>query len=488
MRPLPLLLSALFLALPAAAGNPYEGSDDDAQVRFRRLLSPLEVSISYLAFARELQGDPVADAVPAADQQAAMTAMTQGAQALSGTAPDAATAQQRAADARASLIHPLLTNYRRMSDEASRGDAALTVFETRLFSRLREQWGDPPADGAAAPAPRHVRALLRAEAANYIGNPPSAENPVDRAAAVSSIRANLQAAVTGAEGEALNGLYTAAGMARQPAGAASADPRMANVNDRAAMLRRVMPSPGFSDLERTILATVLTEAALADVAAGRSTLDLHREALDAANLAMADQSSPEVQAAIRAKTLFRPGSLETLRSSIPAADMSRYVCGAMQAAQQRAPALVGGSGTAQGDLQRSAQEAGVAPGAATALPGVARYCEGTAALRAGPSSPDTRPVQPEQRMGRTTPPPGPGTAGQNVTGRPVDGGGAGGGLLGGLWNGLKANAPFMAGGALGGLLVAAALGAGPVGLLGGLALGAAFGGILGMLGGGKGDG
>jgi hypothetical protein len=487
MRPLPLLLSALFVALPAAADTSYDGFDDHFRA-FRRLFAPLELSLFLVADDEPVRTDPAMSFYDEAKKTRLRTAQMAALGALQQTPPNVDGAVRSVAEMRSILIVPALDSYLQSSVAPAASNAPLSGLETALFDSLKLHWyGSAPPTGAVEPS--HVRALLRAEAAAHKASPPSGR--IDHAAQLARTQGALRGVLTGDEAM-LTSLYSHARMTRPaPRDGATADPRMSDPSDRAARLRTAMPEPRFSALERTILASVLTDAAFADVVSGRSTLDLKKEALDAANLAMADQADPAIVAAIREKTIFKPGSLAGLRTSIPPADMSRYVCGAMDRQQpQRAPPLVGGQGTARADLEASAAEADVIRVETTALPGIARYCQESAALRTAPA--DTRPVQPQQRMGRTDAPPGPATAGQNVTGRPTGGsGGPGGGIggfLGGLWDGIKSNLPFMAGGALGGILVAAALGAGPVGLLAGLAVGAAFGGILGMLGGGKGGG
>lgn len=483
MRPLPLLLSALLLALPAAAADTsYDGTDDHFRA-FRRLFAPLELSVFLIAGEEPVRADPVVSFYDEAKKTRLRASQTAALAALERTPPDVEAGVRGVAEMRSILIVPALDRYLQGSVAAAAANAPLSAFETALFESLKLHWY-----GAAAPAgavePAHVRALLRAEAAAHKASPPSGR--LDHAALLARTQSVLRGVLTG-DDAVLTQLYAQARMTRQ-APAATGDPRMTDPSDRAARLRERMPEPQFSAIERSILAAVLTDAAFADVVAGRSTLDLKKEALDAANLAMADQASPEIQAAIAAKAIFKPGSLAGLRTSIPPADMSRFVCGAMDRQQgQRAPALVGGQGTARADLEASAAEADVIRVETTALPGIARYCQESASLRSGAAAaPDTRPVQPQQRMGPTSAPPGPASAGQNVAGRPTTGGGAGGGLLGGLVDGLKANAPFMIGGALGGVIVAAALGAGPLGLAAGLALGAGVGLLLGIF--GKGGG
>lgn len=466
-----LLLSLAGSARAAGPDSLYEGPDTEKETRFRRLFTPWEFGVYIESGQAEVAGDPAVAGFDAAKKERARATAMRALAAVDGASPDYEAALREMASLRSTLFLPVTEAYLAASANAAPG-AALGAFEREMFAGMRQDWL-PQAykldliTRRVTPEPSDARAFLRAEAAAYKRAPPAGR--VDTARALASVRTGLRGVFERDEAT-LSSLYTAAGMRRT---AAPADARMSNVNDRAARLRAVMPMPAYSDLERTILATVLTDAALAEVVSGRSTLDLHKEALDAANLAMADQSHAEIQAAIRGKTLFAPGSLATLRSSVPPADMSRYVCGAM-GQQQRAPELTGGQGTARADLERTAAQADVIRVETTALPGIAQYCRDSAALRAPPqtgpaTTPDTRPVTPQQRIGPMANVPG--------TGKPMAEGEGGG--LGGK---LKQALPYAAIGAAGGLVVAAALGAGPAGLVAGLLLGALFGGGLGIFG------
>jgi hypothetical protein len=492
MRPLPLLLSLLLpFAAPAAAveDSRYEGNDAEKETRYRRLFTPWEFALLIDAHHQDLRSDPAVSGYGAEAQGRVRVARTAMLAALDGATPNYETAVRALGTIRSALMAPVSESYLAASASAAGGAGGpLSAFEAKIWDAMKTDWL-PRADALAlhgrTAAPQDVRAFLRSQAKAYKERPPTGR--IDYRAVLTPVQ-NAIRGVLSADEATLTAVYAAAGMTRTSA--APADPRLTDPSDRAARLRMALPEPQYSALERSILAAVLTDEAFAQVVAGRFTGDLKKEALDAANLAMADQSSPEIQAAIRGKTIFRPGSLAGLRTSIPPADMSRYVCGAMdrQGAAARAPELVGAQGTARADLDASAAAADVIRVETTALPGIARYCQESASLRAPP--PDTRPVQPQQRL-RTDAPPGPATAGQNVTGRPVEGPGSTGGIggmLGGLWEGAKANAPYMIGGAVGGLIVAAALGGGPLGLAAGLALGAGVGLLLGIFGGGKGGG
>lgn len=469
-RPPLAALLTLTLALPAVADDSvYAGNDAEKETRLRRLFTPLELSLFLIADKPETRGDPVVSFYDAAKVEQVKRHQTDMLAALDGATPDYTRALRGMEGIRSILAAPAAQNYVRASEAAAGSNAAYGAFETALLNSYLLYWY-PGRGGSQPPLPEvsRGRALLRAEARAYLANRPTGR--VDYMAALRAAQANTSAAM-GSDHAAHARLFAAAGMRAPEAPAPDPGP----INDRAARLRARMPEPQFSDLERRILATVLTDAELEAVVAGSSTRDLKKEALDAANLAMADQENAEIRAAIAAKTHYKPDSLAALRRSIPPADMSRFVCGAME--RQRAPELTGGQGTARADLERSAAEADVIRVETTALPGIVQYCRDSASLRApattGPAQTDTRPVAPQQRIGPMANVPG--------AGRPV-GNGEGGGFLSGLGDKLKAGLPYAALGAGAGAIVGAALG-GPAGLLAGALIGALFGVGLSLFGG-----
>jgi hypothetical protein len=261
--------------------------------------------------------------------------------------------------------------------------------------------------------------------------------------------------------------------------ASAADPADA----RASALLAAMPDPQFTQLERAILGSTLTDQAFQELVVARAPAErLHHEALDAANLAVADQNDEQVRGEIRDKTLFRAGSLPELAASAPVAPMSRLVCGALDrfeagggANRSLQQAVLLGE---QADAAKTATTAEAASADAdvikvdsTALPGVRDYCARTraereAAERSSVSS-DNRPVKPARSLSV-----------KDVPGARTGDGRKRGGGLGGALMGLL---PFMAGGAGGGALAAALVGLGPLGLLAGFFAGAAVGAVIGLI-------
>ncbi|MDX6769739.1 MAG: hypothetical protein SF051_09425, partial [Elusimicrobiota bacterium] len=289
--------------------------------------------------------------------------------------------------------------------------------------------------------------------------------------------------VAAADDGVLTRVYAAAGMTR----AAAAAPAE---SEAGAALRAAMPDPRFTAVERAVIAAALTPEALAEVVAGRSTLDLKREALDAASLSVSDQRDEAVVAALAAKAHYKEGAMAAVRAAVPAADLSRFVCAPLDAGPSAAPAgesaamrqLHSAHGRAHGAVDAPTAEAASAEAdtdvirvETVAYPGVAGYCRETAALRRppAPAPASELPVTPAQSLPSREVPSLSGTAA--APGGPAEeGGGLGGRARGSLLGGLL--------GGVAGLGMAVALGGGPAGLLivgGGIILGLALGGLFG---------
>lgn len=403
-RPLAFLAVFLIASAASATFDAYELSpegdpESQAYSQLRRLLTPLELAISPSEATWALMPDPSKRPSYEAGRSAAIAALT-------GPAPDFTVAVSHVEHLRAEVLAPAIRAYLQTSEAAARAGGPLTPFEAAALESYIRLWNpDVRARDAPAVAPQLGRALLRTAARRYVDAVPSGR--IDFAVMRGIAQTDVRGALTGdaaivARLNASAGIGPAAAALSMEEGAAGA------------ALRAAMPDPAFTALERTILATVLTPAALTEIVAGTWPAErIHEEAQDAANLSVADQNDDEIRNAVAGKTIYRPGALPALVAAMPRADMSRYVCADMDRAMAAAPP---GDGTALGQAQDAAHAGHAAMGAQSnegasadaqveqpiavdtrALPGVADYCRQTASLRTsasgGPGLP-AAPVQP----------------------------------------------------------------------------------------------
>ncbi|MDX6768285.1 MAG: hypothetical protein SF051_02030, partial [Elusimicrobiota bacterium] len=146
MRRASVFLALVLSAAPLRADDSVYAGDDN-YARLRQLLTPLELAIlpGREGVTWEHMADPSKQAVYHAAHAAALAA-------LDASPPDYQRGVAEVATLRAEVLEPTIRAYLSSSEEAARGDAPLTAFETGALSSYLLFWHPAPR-AADAPLP-----------------------------------------------------------------------------------------------------------------------------------------------------------------------------------------------------------------------------------------------------------------------------------------------------------------------------------------------